>query len=97
MDFFYLKIFTEEKINEKNKLSRNEMKLKSKVANIKSTELTFCFLCICIGMVSFFFSRKRQFLAFLSKTSSSIIHDTISFRHLVHFLYFYTKALFFEE
>ena len=66
IDFFHLRIFTEEKINEKNKLSRNGMKLKSKVENIKSREVTFCFLCICIGMVSFFFSYKRQFLAFLS-------------------------------
>ena len=66
IDFFHLKIFIEEKINEKNKLSRNGMKLKSKVANIKSREVTFCFLCICIGMVSLFFSCKRQFLAFLS-------------------------------
>ena len=66
IDFFHLRIFTEDKINEKNKLSRNGMKLKSKVENIISREVTFFFLCICIGMVSFFFSYKRQFLAFLS-------------------------------
>ena len=59
--------------------------------------ILFTFLLCCMCECNPFFGQKGDFQFVLLKTSSSIIHDTFSFKELALLLIFYTRALFFEE